>query len=133
MSDWSDYEEVWNSLLSKPANVQEMAFMHNGAIRDEPRNPHVLRVRDILVKLGAELGPNGYFLDPDGNPFVELSVTYGSLDSDDLFDEFHDDLEQHDEKMQESRELLENKSGSREVNEQLDLSAPKSVKAEIQN
>ena len=108
MSDWSDFEEVWNSLLSQPANVQEMAFLHNGALRDDGKNPYVIRVRDILIKLGAELGPNGYFLDPDGNPFVELDVTFGSLDSDDLFDEFRDDLEQHDETLRESKELLEN-------------------------
>ena len=109
MSEWSDFEEVWNRLLSKPADVQEMAFMHNGALRDEGKNPFVIRVRDILVKLGAKLGPNGYFLDPNGEPFIELDVTFGSLDSDDLFDEFREDLEQHDENLHEARELLEKK------------------------
>ena len=123
MSDWSDFEEVWNSLLSKPANVQEMAFMHNGALRDDGKNPFVIRVRDILVKLGAILGPNGYFLDPDGDPFVELGVTFGSLDSDDLFDEFREDLEKHDESLQESRELLDNNRNLREAKESYESTA----------
>jgi hypothetical protein len=120
MSGWSDYEETWNSLLNKPANVQQMAFSHNKAMEDEPKNPHVLRVRDILIKLGAELGPNGYFLDPDGNPFIELNVEYGSLDSDDLFDEFHNDLEQHDEKLRDSRESPEKNRYSREASDVYD-------------
>jgi len=110
LSDWSDYEEVWNSLLNRPANVQELAFPLNMALERDGKNPNVLRAKDILVKMGAELGPNGYFLDPDGNPFVELGVTFGSLDSDDLFDEFHNDLEKHDENLREARELLEKNS-----------------------
>ena len=115
MSQWTDFEDVWNSLLNKPANVQEMAFLHNGALRDNPKDPFVLRVRDILVKLGAELGPNGFFLNPNGDPFVELDVTFGSLDSDDLLDEFRDDLEQHDENLRESKELYEKSANSKEV------------------
>ena len=104
---WTDFEKVWNSMLDKPANVQEMAFQHSIALVLDGRNPHVLRVRDILLKLGAELGPNGLFLDPDGQAFVDLNVEFASLDSDDLFDEFHSDLEQHDEDLRESRELVE--------------------------
>jgi len=115
MSDWSDFEAVWNNLLDKPANIQEMAFSHNTALVLEGKNPFVLQVKDILVKLGAELGPNGLFLDPDGNPFVELNVAFGSLDSDDLFDEFRDDLEKHDESLREAKELLENHHDFKEV------------------
>jgi len=107
MSEWTDFEKVWNSLLDRPANVQQMAFPHNKAIEDDGKNPYVQRVVDILVKLGAKLGPNGYFLDPDGDPFVELDVEYGSLDSDDLFDEFFNDLEKHDEDLRESKEQLD--------------------------
>ena len=102
---WNDYEDRWNSLLNMPANVQEMAFMHNGSLRDEPKNPYVLRVRDILIKLGAELGPDGLFLDPDGQPHVELNVELGGTD--DLIDEFINDLEQHEKTLLESQERLE--------------------------
>ena len=115
MSDWSDYEKVWNSLLKKPANVQEMAFQLNGAIRDEGKNPYVMRARDILVKLGAVLGPNGLFLDPDGQGHVELNVDFTSPDSDDLFDEFLSDLEEHDEDLKEARELLEENSDAKDT------------------
>jgi len=112
MSDWTDYEEVWNSLLNKPANVQELAFPHNTALILEGKNPNVLRVRDILVKLGAELGPNGLFLDPEGQQFVELDVELGSTG--DLFDEFLEALNEHDEELQESRDLIEGNQNASE-------------------
>ena len=117
MSEWSDFEEVWNSLLSQPANVQEMAFQLNTALFLDKKNPLVLRARDILVKLGAELGPNGYFLDPNGEPFIELDVIFGSLDSDDLLDEFREALDEHDEDLQEARELAEKGNDSQKASE----------------
>jgi len=102
---WNDYEDRWNSLLNAPASIQEMAFLHNGSLKDDPKNPYVLRVRDILIKLGAELGPNGLFLDPAGQPHVELNVELGGTD--DLIDEFINDLEQHEKTLLESRERIE--------------------------
>jgi hypothetical protein len=117
MSGWDGFEETWNNLLIRPANVQQMAFAHNKALDDEPNNPFVLRVRDILVKLGAELGPNGLFLDPDGNPFVELNVEFSGAG--DLIDELLETLEKHDENLRETRERYDGNRETRETDEEM--------------
>jgi len=119
--DWNDFEKRWNSLLNNPANVQQMAYMQNKTLKDSPRNPYVQRTREVLEKLGAELGPNGYFLNPDGTPFVDLDVEIGTIDSDELTDEYLKALERHDKSLYESRERLENNRASKEVNDELSI------------
>jgi len=116
---WSDFEDRWNNIMNARANVQQLAFMHNASLKEARTNPlvaeSVMQTRDILVKLGAELGPDGYFLNPDKSIFVSLDVEFGAGDSDALFDGFLKDLEQHHKNLDESRERLEKNRYTREV------------------
>jgi len=116
---WAEFEDRWNKIMNARANVQQLAYMHNGDIKEARTNPLVLQsvmqTVNILVKLGAELGPDGYFLNPDKSLFVSLDVELGAGDSDELFDEFLKDLEQHEKNLQESREQLEKNLNTKEA------------------
>jgi len=109
MSQWVDFEDRWNGMLNQTANVQQMAFLHNGSLIEARSNPFALKsalqTKDILVKLGAILGPDGLFLDPEGESFVKLDAEIGGPN--DLIDEFLEDVDKHDKRLRESRERLE--------------------------
>jgi hypothetical protein len=98
-----------------------LAALHNGDLIEARTNPgvvqNVMRTKDILLKLGAVLGPDGLFIDPDEDKSIELNVEIGG--SGDLIDGFLKDLEQHDISLRESRELREENRELKEIGEEL--------------
>jgi len=73
----------------------------------------IMQTKDILEKLGAVLGPNGLFIDPDEDTSIELKGEIGGAD--DLIDGFIRDLEQHDKSLHESREIREKNLETKEA------------------
>ena len=114
---WTEFEERWNRLLDGRADVQRFAALHNGDLIEARTNPgvvqNVMRTKDILLKLGAVLGPDGLFIDPDEDKSIELNVEIGGTG--DLIDDFLNDLERHDNRLRESRELREKSYESKEA------------------
>ena len=116
---WHDFEERWNSLLNNRADVQHLAYLHNANISDSRPNPHaqtwITQTTNILVKLGAILGPDGLFLQSKERIFLDYNPEFTTNDSDDLFDGFLKDLEKHEKTLRESRELLEKNRDMKKV------------------
>ncbi|MDR2585426.1 MAG: hypothetical protein LBC84_04295, partial [Prevotellaceae bacterium] len=117
---WNELEERWNILLDQRADIQHMASLHNAILSDTRPNPHslpwVMQTKDILVKLGAKLGPDGLFLQSENRIFVDLDIKLGGAsDSDDLLDEFIESLNKHEKKLRESKERYESNRESAEV------------------
>ncbi|MCL2662235.1 MAG: hypothetical protein FWE83_02770, partial [Oscillospiraceae bacterium] len=114
---WSEFEERWSKLLDGRAQVQRLAALHNRDLIEARTNPliaeAVMQTKSILVKLGAVLGPDGLFIDPDEDKSVELNVEIGGTG--DLIDDFLKDLERHDNRLRETRELREKSYESKEA------------------
>jgi len=114
MPPWDVLEKRWSNILSRPADVQLLAYLHNDLLIDSSGNLSVLLTKDMLVKLGAELGPNGLFLSPNRNLRVDLHVEPGTIDSDDLTDDFLKTLERHDNSLRDSSERTDRNRALRE-------------------
>lgn len=106
---FNEFEERWNMILNQRADIQHLAYLHNDNINDSRPNPHaqtwIMQTKDILVKLGAILGPDGSFLQSDKRIFANLNIKIGeSDDSDDVIDELLEIMKQRDIRMKESME-----------------------------
>ncbi|MCL2628058.1 MAG: hypothetical protein FWD44_05085 [Oscillospiraceae bacterium] len=124
MPSWEELERRWNKVIDKPADIQHLATFLNPTLgdRQEMRRPgvfqRVMQTVEMLVKLGAVLGPDGLFVEPKKSVFVELDVKLGAPDdSDDLVDEFLKDLEKHDKTLSENKEQLDKNRELKEVSE----------------
>lgn len=73
MPSWEELEARWSNLLDRPANMQLLFAAHNEVMmdKDNRKNPYVLQVRDILMKLGATLGHNGLFMHDLDNEWLD--------------------------------------------------------------
>ncbi|MCL2663804.1 MAG: hypothetical protein FWE83_10850, partial [Oscillospiraceae bacterium] len=114
---WTEFEERWNKLLDGRADVQRLAALHNEDLIEAKSNPrivqNVMRTKDLLLKLGAVLGPDGLFIDPDEDKSIELNVEISGTG--DLIDDFLKDLKRHDNRLRETRELREKSYESKEA------------------
>jgi len=109
---WSEFEERWTALLNSRADVQHLAFLHNGDLKEARTNPlvfaPVMQTKNILEKLGAKLGPDGLFMHSENFKLNLKDLINKDGMPDDPIDELIEALNRHDKKLRESKERYEN-------------------------
>ena len=61
---WEVLEQRWSQQLDAPANLSLLYAVQNENMKDKENmgNPYVLQIRDLLIRLGGTLGPDGLFM-----------------------------------------------------------------------
>jgi hypothetical protein len=129
MPHWTELEARWTNILNRPANIPLLSAIQNVHLKEAkshtPALPFALQAKEMLVKLGAPLGNDGYFLHKLSKE--QLLHLFGIADEyeipgtkdvkidKDLIDDFIEDLAKHEKSMKETREHVENSRSSKEV------------------
>jgi len=120
MPHWTELEKRWTNILNRPANIPLLSAIHNVHLKEAKSNasalPFALQTKEMLVRLGAPLGNDGYFLHKLSKELLlhlfGIADDYdipGSLDvkvDKDLIDDFMEDLEKHDKDLLDSRKFI---------------------------
>ena len=121
MPQWKELANRWSLILDSPANVPLLSAIQNVHLQESRTHaaslPWAMQAKDMLVKLGAPLGSDGYFLyklskeqllflfgigdDVEGPGSLAVEVKR------DLIDDFIELLDQHDKHLRESREAMD--------------------------